>query len=180
MLRGLLWLSVVHTLEFAMPEPRTIVAILMGSASDWPTMKKAADMLNHFGIAHESHAMSAHRNPERVAEFAKAAHTRGLKILICAAGGAAHLAGVVASLTHLPVLGVPMQAWSLDGLDSLLSTAQMPKGVPVATFAIGSHGAANAAIFAAEVLALSDDSIRQRLLAFRKEQNDAVQALPKE
>lgn len=163
-----------------MADTRAIVAILMGSASDWPTMKKAAEMLDRFGIPHEAHAMSAHRNPERVAEYAKTAHERGLKVLICAAGGAAHLAGVVASLTHLPVLGVPMQAWSLDGLDSLLSTAQMPRGVPVATFAIGVHGAANAAIFAAELLALSDESIRTKLLAFRREQNDAVQDLPRE
>jgi 5-(carboxyamino)imidazole ribonucleotide mutase len=157
-----------------------LIGILMGSASDWPTMKKCAEMLDRFGIAYEAKPLSAHRNPAQVAAYATSAHTRGIKAIICAAGGAAHLAGVVAAHTHLPVLGVPMQAWSLDGLDSLLSTAQMPKGIPVATFAIGSAGAANAAIFAAQLLALSDDAIRAKLLAFRKEQNETVQELPKE
>ncbi|QOJ18559.1 MAG: 5-(carboxyamino)imidazole ribonucleotide mutase [Phycisphaeraceae bacterium] len=157
-----------------------LVGILMGSASDWPTMKKTSEMLDKFGIPHEAKALSAHRNPEQVAAYAKAADGRGIRLIICAAGGAAHLAGVVASLTHLPVLGVPTQAWSLDGLDSLLSMAQMPKGVPVATFAIGSHGATNAAIFAAQVLAGSDAAIRAKLLAFRTEQNQTVQELPRE
>jgi len=163
-----------------MPDSTPLVGVLMGSASDWPTMKKCSEALDRFGIAHECHAMSAHRNPERVAEYAKSAAERGMKALICAAGGAAHLAGVVAALTHLPVLGVPTQAWSLDGLDSLLSMAQMPRGVPVATFAIGSHGAANAAIFTAQMLAISDESVRTKLLDFRREQNETVQELPNE
>jgi len=157
-----------------------LIAILMGSASDWPTMKKCAEMLDRFGIGYEARPLSAHRNPAQVAAYATSAAGRGIKAIICAAGGAAHLAGVVAAHTHLPVLGCPMQAWSLDGLDSLLSTAQMPKGIPVATFAIGSAGAANAAIFAVQLLALSDDSIRAKLLAFRKEQNETIQELPKE
>jgi len=158
-----------------MPDPK--VAILMGSSSDWPTMKKASEVLAKFGVEHESHAMSAHRNPKRVVEYVENAPSRGIRVFICAAGGAAHLAGVVAAHTHLPVLGCPMQAWSLDGLDSLLSTVQMPKGVPVATFAIGSHGAANAAIFAVQMLSQNDESLRAKLLAFRKEQSDAVQPL---
>jgi len=160
-----------------MAKSNPVIGILMGSASDWPTMKKAAETLETFGVAYEAQALSAHRNPDKAAAYAKSAHERGLKAIICAAGGAAHLAGVVAAHTHLPVLGCPMQAWSLDGLDSLLSTVQMPKGVPVATFAVGSHGAVNAALFAVQVLALSDESIRAKWLKYRREQSETVQKL---
>jgi len=155
-----------------------LVGVLMGSASDWPTMSKTSETLRDFGIAHECNVISAHRNPERVAEYCRTAEQRGIKTIICAAGGAAHLAGVVAALTPLPVLACPMKAWSLDGLDSLLSMAQMPKGIPVATFAIGSAGAINAALFAVSMLALSDDAIRNKYAAFRAEQSEAVQELP--
>ena len=163
-----------------MSEEQVSVGILMGSASDWPTMKRAGDTLKKFGVPHECHAMSAHRNPQRVVEFTTNAAGRGIQLLICAAGGAAHLAGVVAAHTHLPVLAVPTQAWSLDGLDSLLSTVQMPKGIPVATFSIGSHGAVNAALSAVAILALKDDALREQLIAFRKEQNETVQELPED
>ncbi len=154
-----------------------IVGVLMGSKSDWPTMQSAGEMLGLLGIAHECNAISAHRAPERLADYCKSAEQRGLKVLICAAGGAAHLAGVAASLTHLPVLGCPMQGWSLDGLDSLLSTAQMPRGVPVATFAVGKAGAVNAALFAAAILGLSDETIDAKLKAFRAEQSAKVDKL---
>jgi 5-(carboxyamino)imidazole ribonucleotide mutase len=153
------------------------VGILMGSASDWPTMKGAAEMLAQLGIRHEANALSAHRNPADVAHYCSTAADRGLKALICAAGGAAHLAGVAAAHTPLPVLGCPMEGWSLSGLDSLLSTAQMPRGVPVATFAIGKPGAINAAIFAAQILGLSDPKVREALLRFRGEQSAKVQPL---
>lgn len=154
------------------------VAVLMGSATDWETMKRTSDTLKKFGVAHECHVISAHRQPDRLAEYCKTAEERGIELFICAAGGAAHLAGVTAALTHLPVLACPMAAWSLDGLDSLLSMVQMPKGVPVATFAIGSHGAINAAIFAVQMLALNDQALRAKLLAFRKEQSEQVSELP--
>ena len=153
------------------------VGILMGSASDWPTMKKASETLEKLGIAHECNAISAHRNHERLGRYLADAEARGVKVYICAAGGAAHLAGVVAAMTHRPVLGCPMKAWSLEGLDSLLSMVQMPKGIPVATFAIGSAGAINAALFAVHMLALSDASIESRLLEFRREQSEAAQSL---
>ncbi len=154
-----------------------IVGVLMGSKSDWPTMQAASETLGRLGIAHECNAISAHRAPERLADYCKTAEGRGLKVLICAAGGAAHLAGVAASLTHLPVLGCPMQAWSLDGLDSLLSMAQMPRGVPVATFAVGKAGAVNAALFAAAILGLSDEAIDAKLKAFRAAQSAKVDEL---
>jgi 5-(carboxyamino)imidazole ribonucleotide mutase len=154
------------------------VGLLMGSSSDWPVMKHAAETLARLGIAHESNVISAHRAPERLRDYCGEAPGRGLRVLICAAGGAAHLAGVVAAQTSLPVLGCPMQAWSLEGLDSLLSMVQMPKGVPVGTFAIGKPGAINAALFAAAILALSDEGVRKRLEAFRREQSEAVDQLP--
>jgi len=156
-----------------------VVGVLMGSATDWETMQKASHTLREFGIAHECNVISAHRQPERLAEYCRAAPGRGVRLLICAAGGAAHLAGVAASLTHLPVLACPMKAWSLEGLDSLLAMAQMPSGVPVATFAIGSPGAVNAAIFAAQVLALTDERVNARLLEHRRRQASAVHELPK-
>ena len=146
------------------------VGILMGSASDWGTMKSAADTLQELGVAHEARVLSAHRTPAETAEYASTAEARGLGVIIAAAGGAAHLAGVVAAHTLLPVIGVPMQAWSLDGLDSLLSTVQMPRGIPVATVAIGKAGAVNAAILATQILATADPALRDTLRQRREAQ----------
>ncbi len=151
-----------------------MIGIVMGSASDWDTMKAAARVLEEFGVAYEAKAMSAHRTPHAVADWASSAHKNGMKAIIAAAGGAAHLAGVVAAHTTLPVLGVPMPSKHLQGLDSLLSTVQMPKGIPVATFAIGEAGAANAALFAVALLALSDKSLDKKLSEFRRKQTEAV------
>jgi len=151
-----------------------LVGIVMGSTSDWDSMKAAAQMLKDFGIAYEARAMSAHRTPDLVAEWAGGAAKRGMKTIIAGAGGAAHLAGVVAAHTPLPVLGVPMPSKHLQGLDSLLSTVQMPKGIPVATFAIGESGAANAALFAIAMLALSDAGLATKLTDFRKKQAATV------
>jgi len=151
-----------------------MIGIVMGSTSDWETMKAAAKMLKEFGVPHEAKAMSAHRSPHAVVKWAEGAGKRGVKAIIAAAGGAAHLAGVVAAHTTLPVLGVPMPSQHLKGLDSLLSTVQMPKGVPVATFAIGEAGAANAALFAVAILALTDKSLAKKLLKFREKQTAAV------
>jgi 5-(carboxyamino)imidazole ribonucleotide mutase len=158
-----------------------MIGIVMGSTSDWETMKAAARMLEEFGVPYEAKALSAHRTPELVAEWAKSAAGRGMKAIIAGAGGAAHLAGVVAAHTTLPVLGVPMPSKHLQGLDSLLSTVQMPKGIPVATFAIGEAGAANAALFAVAMLALGDKALGQKLAEFRKKQSEAVRKaeLPK-
>ena len=151
-----------------------VVGIVMGSTSDWETMKAAAKTLEEFGVAFEAKAMSAHRTPQAVAEWAAGAAGRGMKAIIAAAGGAAHLAGVVAAHSMLPVLGVPMPSKHLQGLDSLLSTVQMPKGIPVATFAIGEAGAANAALFAVALLALSDRALAAKLEEFRRKQTEAV------
>lgn len=156
------------------------VGVLMGSPSDWPTMKRTSETLASLGVAHECNAISAHRHAERLVRYIREAEQRGVKVFIAAAGGAAHLAGVVAAHTDLPVLGCPMQGWSLDGLDSLLSMAQMPKGVPVATFAIGSAGAINAAIFAASILGQADPKIRESVAEFRRAQSEAVARLPEE
>ena len=155
-----------------------IVGIVMGSTSDWETMKAAAQVLTEFGVAHEAKAMSAHRSPKAVASWAESAQSNGMRVIIAAAGGAAHLAGVVAAHTTLPVLGVPMPSKHLKGLDSLLSTVQMPKGIPVATFAIGEAGSANAALFAVAILALSDSAIDKKLHEFRAKQTDAVLKAP--
>ena len=155
-----------------------MIGIVMGSASDWETMKAAAKMLEDFGVPYEAKAMSAHRTPHAVAEWAGGAAARGAKAIIAAAGGAAHLAGVVAAHTTLPVLGVPMPSKHLQGLDSLLSTVQMPKGIPVATFAIGEAGAANAALFAVALLALSDAGMAKKLEDFRRKQTEAVLKAP--
>ncbi len=154
------------------------VGIVIGSASDWPTMQEASAALTRLGVPHECNVISAHRAPERLAAYCRSAAGRGLQVIIGAAGGAAHLAGAAAAHTHLPVLGCPMQGWSLDGLDSLLSTAQMPRGVPVATFAVGKPGAVNAALFAAAILALSDEALRRRLVEFRTQQSASVEKLP--
>lgn len=151
-----------------------LIGIVMGSTSDWETMKNAAKVLEEFGVAYEAKAMSAHRTPHAVAEWATHAQKNGMKAIIAAAGGAAHLAGVVAAHTTLPVLGVPMPSKHLQGLDSLLSTVQMPKGIPVATFAIGDAGAANAALFAVALLALSDANAQKKLSEFRAKQTEAV------
>ena len=150
------------------------VGIVMGSTSDWETMKVAAKVLEEFGVPYEAKAMSAHRTPKAVAEWTEAAAGNGMKAIIAAAGGAAHLAGVVAAHTTLPVLGVPMPSKHLQGLDSLLSTVQMPKGIPVATFAIGEAGAGNAALFAVALLALSDKAMAKKLDEFRRKQTEAV------
>ena len=151
-----------------------MIGIVMGSTSDWETMKAAAKMLKEFGVAFEAKAMSAHRSPRAVVKWVESAPRRGVKCIIAAAGGAAHLAGVVAAHTNLPVMGVPMPSQHLKGLDSLLSTVQMPKGVPVATFAIGEAGAANAALFAVAILALSDKALAKKLVKFREQQTAAV------
>jgi len=151
-----------------------LVGIVMGSTSDWETMKSAAKVLEEFGVPFDAKAMSAHRTPHAVAEWAANAQKNGLKAIIAAAGGAAHLAGVVAAHTTLPVLGVPMPSKHLQGLDSLLSTVQMPKGIPVATFAIGEAGAGNAALFAIALLALSDKNLSGKLDEFRRKQTETV------
>jgi len=150
----------------------------MGSQSDWPTLKAAAEILDQLGIAFESKIVSAHRTPDRLYSYAKAAAGRGLKVIIAGAGGAAHLPGMTASMTALPVLGVPIETKALKGMDSLLSIVQMPGGVPVATFAIGEAGAKNAALHAAAVLALSDAALAKRLQHWRKRQTDSVSEAP--
>ena len=155
-----------------------MIGIVMGSTSDWETMKAAAKVLEEFGVRYEAKAMSAHRTPHAAAEWATNAQKNGKKAIIAAAGGAAHLAGVVAAHTTLPVLGVPMPSKHLQGLDSLLSTVQMPKGIPVATFAIGEAGAANAALFAVALLALGDKEMAKKLEEFRRKQTDAVLKSP--
>lgn len=146
----------------------------MGSKSDWDTMKACAETLEKFGVPHESHVMSAHRTPKMVADFVSVAESRGIEVIIGAAGGAAHLAGVIAAHTTLPVLGVPMKSDALQGLDSLLSTVQMPAGIPVATLAIGKAGATNAALFAIAILAKSRPELREKLSAFRAEQEKKI------
>ena len=151
-----------------------MIGIVMGSASDWETMKAAAQVLENFGVPYEAKALSAHRSPHAVADWASSAQKNGLKAIIAAAGGAAHLAGVVAAHTTLPVLGVPMPSKHLQGLDSLLSTVQMPKGIPVATFAIGAAGAANAALFAVALLANENAALRRQLEDFRARQTQAA------
>ena len=150
------------------------VAIIMGSRSDWPTMKLAAERLDQLGVAWEAKVVSAHRTPQRLYDFATNAKANGHKVIIAGAGGAAHLPGMAASMTDLPVLGVPVQSKALKGMDSLLSIVQMPGGVPVATLAIGEAGAANAGILAAQILALSDPALAERLSAFRAAQTESV------
>jgi len=150
----------------------------MGSRSDWEVMRSACDTLDELGVAYESRVLSAHRTPDAATDYARTAAARGLRLLIAGAGGAAHLAGVMAGNTHLPVLGVPMQTSALGGMDSLLSTVQMPAGIPVGTLAIGKAGATNAALLAVAVLALSDDTLEERLIAFREAQTDKILAHP--
>lgn len=154
------------------------VAIVMGSQSDWPTMKLAAEVLDELGVAHDCRIVSAHRTPDRLHAFGKGAADEGFKVIIAGAGGAAHLPGMVAALTHLPVLGVPVKSRALSGQDSLLSIVQMPAGVPVGTLAIGEAGAKNAGIMAASILALEDAALEERLVAFREAQTAAVAEKP--
>ena len=154
------------------------VGIIMGSQSDWPVLSAAHEMLESLGVAHECKIVSAHRTPDRMFTYAREAEARGIQVIIAGAGGAAHLPGMVAALTHLPVFGVPMESKALKGMDSLLSIVQMPKGVPVGTLAIGGAGAANAALLAASVVALHDEDVRARLIAFREEQSAAVTEEP--
>ncbi len=154
------------------------VAIIMGSQSDWDTMKNTVEILNELGISNDARIVSAHRTPDRLVGFAKTAKDEGFKVIIAGAGGAAHLPGMVASMTPLPVLGVPVQSKALSGQDSLLSIVQMPAGIPVGTLAIGTPGAKNAAIFAASILSLNDQSLADRLDNYRKVQTDSVGLKP--
>jgi 5-(carboxyamino)imidazole ribonucleotide mutase len=155
-----------------------LVGIIMGSQSDWATMRHAAEMLAEFGVPHEAKIVSAHRTPDRMVAYAKSARERGIKVIVAGAGGAAHLPGMVAAMTTLPVLGVPVESKALSGLDSLLSIAQMPGGVPVGTLAIGTAGAKNAGILAASIVALNDAAVAVKLEAWRRAQTDAVAETP--
>ena len=159
-----------------MGEP--LVGIIMGSSSDWETMRHVAETLDRLGVAHEVKVVSAHRTPRRLYDYAASARERGLKLIVAGAGGAAHLPGMAAAMTSLPVLGVPVESKSLSGLDSLLSIVQMPAGVPVGTLAIGRAGAVNAALLAAAILATSDEELARRLDAWREEQTSAVAETP--
>ncbi|MCJ2182863.1 5-(carboxyamino)imidazole ribonucleotide mutase [Novosphingobium sp. 1949] len=154
------------------------VAIIMGSQSDWPTMQRAAEMLDKLEVAYDARIVSAHRTPDRLVAFAKGAEDEGFKVVIAGAGGAAHLPGMVAAMTHLPVLGVPVQSRALSGQDSLLSIVQMPAGIPVGTLAIGEAGAANAGLMAAAILAITDPALADRLKALRAAQTEAVAERP--
>jgi 5-(carboxyamino)imidazole ribonucleotide mutase len=156
------------------------VAIVMGSQSDWPTMNCAAEVLDELGVSHEARIVSAHRTPERMVDFGKGAADEGFKVIVAGAGGAAHLPGMLSALTHLPVLGVPVQSKALSGLDSLLSIVQMPAGVPTGTLAIGEAGATNAGILAASILALSDEALSQRLQDWRAARTAGVGETPEE
>ncbi len=161
-----------------MDETAPHVGIIMGSRSDWPTMVRTSEVLDEFGIAHECRVVSAHRTPDRLYDYAKTARDRGLKVIIAGAGGAAHLPGMTASMTPLPVFGVPIKSAALNGRDSLLSIVQMPPGVPVGALAIGEAGAVNAALLAAAVLALSDEALAGRLDRWRTAQSEAVAQMP--
>ncbi len=155
-----------------------LVGVIMGSRSDWDTLRHTAETLEKLGIAHETRVVSAHRTPERLFDYAKQAAGRGLKVIIAGAGGAAHLPGMAASMTHLPVLGVPVQSAALAGVDSLLSIVQMPAGIPVGTLAIGRAGAVNAALLAGSILALEDAALAERLIAWRAAQTESVPETP--
>ncbi len=159
-----------------MADKKPLVGVLMGSKSDWDTMQHCRDTLKKFGVAHECRVLSAHRTPEQTADFVQSGEKNGMQVFIAAAGGAAHLAGVVAAHTVLPVLGVPMNGWALDGMDSLLATVQMPRGIPVGTLAIGKAGAINAALLAVSILSLTDNSLAEKLRDERKAQADAILA----
>jgi len=157
-----------------MNKPDILVAVIMGSKSDWPTMKNAANMLKKLKIKHETKIVSAHRTPDLLYKYAETADSRGIEVIIAGAGGAAHLPGMTASKTHLPVIGVPIKSKSLEGIDSILSIAQMPKGIPVATVAIGDTGATNAALLAASVLSLNHPRIKDSLIKYRSKQTNDV------
>jgi 5-(carboxyamino)imidazole ribonucleotide mutase len=161
----------------AIRHPQFLVGVIMGSKSDWETMRATSQTLDRFGVAHECRVMSAHRTPALASEFAATAESRGLEVIIAAAGGAAHLAGVIAAHTILPVLGVPMKSDALNGLDSLLSTVQMPAGIPVATLAIGKAGATNAALLAIAILANSRPELKEKLRDFRAEQEKTIREI---
>jgi 5-(carboxyamino)imidazole ribonucleotide mutase len=160
-----------------MTQAQTQIGVVMGSSSDWPTLQKAAEILTEFGVAHECKVISAHRMPDEMFAYAQSARTRGLVAIIAGAGGAAHLPGMLAAKTTVPVLGVPVASKHLSGVDSLHSIVQMPKGVPVATFAIGEAGAANAALFAIAMLAHHDPALQQKLEAYRTRQSEAARAI---
>ena len=175
------WKSVEETVSFPsiyMPSAKSssLVAVIMGSKSDWETMRHSVETLDELGVPNEYHVLSAHRAPDATADFARTAAKRGVRVIIAGAGAAAHLAGAIAGYTWLPVLGVPIPSSELQGLDSLLSTAQMPGGVPVGTLAIGAAGAKNAALLAASIIALSDDEVRKNVEMFRKNQTKSVLA----
>ncbi len=159
---------------------KALVGIIMGSRSDWPTMRNAAETLDALGVAYEARVVSAHRTPHRMVDYAGSAAGRGIQVIIAGAGGAAHLPGMVASMTTLPVLGVPVESKALSGLDSLYSIVQMPGGVPVGTLAIGKAGAINAGLLAASILALSDPALAERLAAWRRRQTDSVPDSPED
>jgi len=161
-----------------MADTRPRVAIVMGSQSDWPTMKCAATVLADLDVETDVRIVSAHRTPDRMADFAKGAADENIKVIIAGAGGAAHLPGMIAAMTHLPVLGVPVQSKALSGLDSLLSIVQMPAGVPTGTLAIGEAGATNAGLLAASILGISDDALAERLKAWRAKRSEAVAERP--
>jgi 5-(carboxyamino)imidazole ribonucleotide mutase len=163
-----------------MAQERPRVAVVMGSASDWATMRHAADVLGELGVDHQVKIVSAHRTPERLYAFARGAEAAGLQAIVAGAGGAAHLPGMIAAMTRLPVLGVPIESRALGGLDSLLSIVQMPAGVPVATLAIGEAGATNAGLLAAAILALQDHGLAERLSAWRRRRTEAVAEAPEE
>ncbi|WP_326524976.1 5-(carboxyamino)imidazole ribonucleotide mutase [Sphingomonas sp.] len=156
----------------------TRVGIIMGSTSDWETMRHAAEMLDTLGVAHETRVVSAHRTPDRLYDYATSAASRGLKVIVAGAGGAAHLPGMAAAMTHLPVLGVPVESKALKGMDSLLSIAQMPGGIPVGTLAIGKAGAINAGLLAAAILATADPALEERLVVWRAAQTEGVAETP--
>ncbi len=163
-----------------MPQAKADIAIIMGSQSDWATMRHAAETLEALGLAYDARIVSAHRTPDRLSDFAKGAKAEGFKVVIAGAGGAAHLPGMAAALTPLPVFGVPVESKALSGQDSLLSIVQMPAGIPVGTLAIGRAGAVNAALLAAAVLALHDEALAERLDAWRRQQSEAVAERPKD
>src|SRR5258707_5019476 len=163
--------------KFEIRNSQSLVGVIMGSKSDWETLRATSETLDRFGVAHECRVMSAHRSPALASEFAGSAESRGLEVIIAAAGGAAHLAGVIAAHTILPVLGVPMKSDALNGMDSLLATVQMPAGIPVGTLAIGKPGAINAALFAVAILANSRPELRSKLEAFRARQEEQIRAV---
>jgi 5-(carboxyamino)imidazole ribonucleotide mutase len=168
----------IQELRPIMPDTNSpLVSVIMGSESDWETMKLASNVLKEFGVEHECHVVSAHRTPDWMAEFAKSAESRGIEVIIAGAGGAAHLPGMTASHTIVPVLGVPVQSRALSGLDSLLSIVQMPAGIPVGTLAIGPAGAKNAGLLAVAILANTRPELRDKLRAFREKQTDDVRAM---